>query len=195
LLAEGGVFATHTTSGGGGGGGTSGMNSPTVPSTSSVHGGVIGVGVASSGAVHKGPQHIPLLSQLTPIKVLFGCLYFTHVGMSLSLTAIWHNVFLVLLLVCAISLGKLFVSLAVFVPALHLASGLRLSLATAHTGELALVLLSRALSEGLISYRAHALFGGAVVVSLGFAPLWFSLPSWRHPPVTHGHQHSEEENP
>ncbi len=112
------------------------------------------------------------LSDVTPVRDLFGLLFFASVGMLLDPAFLYGHAFEVLLLVVVVSLGKglIFALLARafgYGNVIPLAVGLGLF----QVGEFAFVLANVGLKAKAISPELHALVLNAAVVSMLLTPL------------------------
>jgi glutathione-regulated potassium-efflux system protein KefB len=114
-----------------------------------------------------------LESNIEPFKGLLLGLFFISVGMSMDISLLLHEPWLVLGLVAALLLLKsaLLWPLGRIVGALERGDALRLAVLLACGGEFAFVVLKLADEQGLIGARQHNLLVLAITVSMALTPL------------------------
>ena len=112
-----------------------------------------------------------IVADILPFRDVFNSLFFMSIGMLLSLSALWADVFIVLAWVGALTLGKALLVLAVM---RLLGYSLRVSttsaLGLAQVGEFSFILAKAGLPEGLLSEPDYQRFLAASILSMIAAP-------------------------
>ena len=144
---------------------------------------VAGLVINESEYVHQA------LSDIMPLRDLFGMLFFVSVGMLLDPALVWHQLGALVYVVIAIGIGKAAILAGVvrafgYWNVVPLAVGLTLF----QVGEFAFVLARVGLSSGAIDTDVYALTLNAAIVTMVLTPAVSGLTSvlyerlWRHRP-------------